>query len=101
MSYLARQKAILNCQHRIVLGIAFCAFVLACALPGQAAPLPSDWQHEQRLEVAAPGLVKLSLPTATLDAARPALEDLRLFDDAGQEVPYLVERPKPVSKVVR
>ena len=77
------------------------AIMIACALSGRAAPLPSDWQHAQQLEVAAPGLVKLSLPTATLDAARPALEDLRLYDDAGQEVPYLVERPRPAGKVVQ
>ena len=30
-----------------------------------------------------------------------ALEDLRLYDDAGNEVPYLVERPVPVVKVVQ
>lgn len=82
-------------------GVAFCVVMLAGALSPHAAPLPSDWQHVQQLEVATPGLVKLSLPAATLDAARPALEDLRLFDDAGQEIPYLVERPKPVPKVVR
>ncbi|HOC55779.1 MAG TPA: DUF3999 family protein [Verrucomicrobiota bacterium] len=88
-------------QCVVVLGMAFGALVLARAASSNAAPLPSDWQHAQQLEVAAPGLVKLSLPTATLDAARPALEDLRLYDDAGQEVPYLVERPKPAPKPVR
>ncbi len=43
----------------------------------------------------------MSLPVETLDAARPALEDLRLYDDAGNEVPYLIERPVPVVKVVQ
>ena len=41
---------------------------------GQAAPLPAEWQHEHRSEVSAPALVRLSLPLATLDAARPALQ---------------------------
>ena len=65
------------------------------------AALPSEWQHVQQFDVAAPGLVKLNLPVETLDAARPALEDLRLYDDAGNELPYLIERPTPVTKVVQ
>jgi hypothetical protein len=63
--------------------------------------LPVEWQHAQQFEVAAPGLVRISLPVATLDAARPALEDLRLGDDAGNELPYLVMRPVPAGKNVR
>jgi len=79
----------------------FCGFALACGVSVSAAGLPAEWQHEQPFNVPAPGLVKLSLPVETLDAARPALEDLRLFDDAGNEVPYLIERPVPVTKVVQ
>ena len=63
--------------------------------------MPADWQHQQSFDVSTPGLVKLSLPVETLDAARPALEDLRVYDDAGSEVPYLIEHPAPVAKVVR
>ena len=47
----------------------------------------------------APGLVKLSLPVETLDAARAGLEDLRLQDDAGSEVPYLIARPAPAARI--
>jgi hypothetical protein len=65
------------------------------------AALPSDWRHEQRFDATAPGLVKLSLPAETLNAARPALEDLRLYDDAGNELPFFIERPAPVAKVVQ
>jgi hypothetical protein len=72
-----------------------------CIAATQGAALPADWQHEQRFDVPAAGLLKLSLPTATLDAARSGLEDLRLYDDAGREVPYLVERPEPAGKVIR
>ncbi len=79
-----------------------CGLALAgLALSAGAAPLPADWQHEQRFQVPAPGLVKMSLPVETLDAARRGLEDLRLYDDAGNEVPYLIQRPVPVGKVVR
>lgn len=65
------------------------------------AALPSDWQHEQSFDIAAPGLVKFSLPVETLDAARPGLEDLRLYDDAGNEAPFFIERPTPPSKAIQ
>jgi hypothetical protein len=55
--------------------------------------LPAEWKNTQPFTVAQPGLIKLSLPAATLDAARPGLEDLRILDDAGREVPYTIERP--------
>jgi hypothetical protein len=63
-----------------------------------AAALPPAWQHEQTFSVPSPGLVKLSLPVATLDAARPGLEDLRLYDEAGNEVPYWIAHPTPVVR---
>jgi Protein of unknown function (DUF3999) len=78
-----------------------CTFVVAFSFSAQAASLPADWQHEQHFAAPVPGLLKLSLPAATLDAARPALEDLRLYDDAGREVPYLIQRPKPAGKVIQ
>ncbi len=74
---------------------------LALVFQIHAAGLPAEWRHEQPFAVPAPGLVKLSLPVATLDAARPALEDLRLYDDTGNEMPYLIERPVPEVKVVQ
>jgi hypothetical protein len=40
-------------------------------------------------------MVKISLPAETLDAARPALEDLRLLAPSGRETPYLIDRPSP------
>jgi hypothetical protein len=72
---------------------------LACSL--DAAPLPVEWRQEQPFTVTAPGLVKLSLPVETLDAARAGLEDLRVYDGAGNELPYLIERPRPAGKVVQ
>ncbi|MGA9779337.1 MAG: DUF3999 family protein [Limisphaerales bacterium] len=75
--------------------------VFAAGFSASAANLPSDWQHEQAFHVSTNGLVKINLPVETLDAARPALEDLRLYDDAGNEISYLIERPVPSPKMVQ
>jgi hypothetical protein len=77
-----------------------CVCSLLICISANAA-LPSDWQHEQSFNIAAPGLVKISLPVETLDAARPALEDLRLHDEAGNELPFLITRPVPSAKAVQ
>ena len=74
-----------------------CALLLCVS--AIAANLPSDWQHDQSFDVSTTGLVKISLPVETIDGARSALEDLRLYDAAGNEVPYVIERPTPVPKV--
>ncbi|MBM3882361.1 MAG: DUF3999 domain-containing protein [Verrucomicrobia bacterium] len=62
---------------------------------GWAAELPAAWRFSQLLAVEEPGLIRLSLPVETLGAARAGLEDLRLFDDAGNELPYALERSQP------
>lgn len=62
--------------------------------------LPSDWQTVQQLAITQPGLVKLGLPVATLDAARPGLEDLRIYNSAGREVSYLIDRPASTPAVL-
>jgi hypothetical protein len=74
---------------------------LLAGLSAAGAPLPSAWQHEQPLDVTTNGLVKITLPVETLNTARPALEDLRLYDDAGNEIPYLIERPVPRPKIIQ
>ena len=80
-----------------VLSVAF----VVCVLSFRASALPTNWQHVQTFEIAAPGLMKFSLPTDTLSAARPALEDLRLHDANGNELPFFIERPKPAGKTAR
>ncbi|HTQ50614.1 MAG TPA: DUF3999 family protein [Candidatus Acidoferrales bacterium] len=75
--------------------------VLLAGFSAAAANLPSDWQHEQTFNISTIGLAKINLPVETLDAARPALEDLRLYDDAGTEVPYVLTRPLPSPKIIR
>ena len=61
----------------------------------------SGWESRQEFSVTAPGLVKLSLPPETLDAARADLADLRVVDANGNEVPFALERPRPVAATPR
>ncbi len=72
---------------------------LLATVTGGAAVTSTEWQHRQSLNVAAPGLTKLTLPAATFDSAQPALTDLRLVDAQGQEVPYLLDRDLSVRGV--
>lgn len=58
-----------------------------------AAPFPADWKTVQTIQVDNSGTVKLSLPVETLDACRPQLPDLRLYDAGGRELPYRLDRP--------
>lgn len=48
--------------------------------------------EEADVYVADARLSRLPLPPAVIAACRPDLSDLRLFDRAGQEAPYLVDR---------
>ncbi len=83
-------------------GITFCFIALAAlAFSVNAAPLPADWQHQQEFDVSAAGLMKFSLPVETLDAARSGLSDLRVYDDASNEIPYLIEHPVAARRVIR
>jgi hypothetical protein len=63
--------------------------------------LPEAWKNVQPIEIEQAGLIKFSLPIDTIDGACPKLEDLRLHDASGQEVPYLLERPVQGTKVVK
>ena len=56
---------------------------------------PNEWRNTQALEVPAQGLVRINVPVATLDVAQPGLEDLRIIDSTGNQVPYLIERVLP------
>jgi Protein of unknown function (DUF3999) len=78
-----------------------CGCLLWAGFSVAATNLPSDWQHEQTFNVATTGLIKINLPTETLNGARPALEDLRLYDDAGTEIPYVLARPVPGPKSIQ
>jgi hypothetical protein len=82
-------------------------FLLGCAFliePGRllhALELPAEWKNVQTLQLPRDGLVKISVPLETLSAARPGLEDLRLYDDAGREIPFLMEQSAPSPAIRR
>jgi len=59
---------------------------------------PNEWRNTQTVEVPAKALVRVSVPATTLDAAQPGLEDLRIVDSTGNQVPYLIERLLPDSE---
>ena len=56
---------------------------------------PTEWKNRQPLAIERPGLVKIALPPETLGLARSGLEDLRLLDSAGREVPFVFTLPAP------
>jgi hypothetical protein len=61
---------------------------------------PNEWRNTQTLEVPARGLVRVNVPAATLDAAQSGLEDLRIVDSTGKQVPYLIERLLPDAESI-
>ena len=71
------------------MGFGVCLLCLAT----HSAELPAAWKFSQPLALTQPGLVRFSVPLETLDAARPGLEDLRLHDATGTEVPFDLDRP--------
>jgi hypothetical protein len=82
----------------------FCVIVaLTIVIAAQACLAfdPNEWRNTQALDVPARGLVRVNVPAATLDAAQPGLEDLRIIDSTGNQVPYLIERllPDPESTI--
>src|SRR5215468_9624897 len=86
---------------RLHLPHSFCFLVaLTIVVDAQTSPAfdPNEWRNTQALEVPARGLVRVNIPTATLDAAQPGLEDLRIIDSTGNQVPYLIERLLPDSE---
>jgi len=79
----------------ITITITIAIGIAVAPLPSRAAlPVPPGWEYAQELSIPAPGLVELALPPAALDQALGGLEDVRIIDGAGREVPYLF-REKP------
>jgi hypothetical protein len=73
------------------------ASLVLIAAAASGAITPTEWQHRQGLNVAAPGLVQVDLTAASFDAAGPQQEDLRVIDPAGREVAYLLDQPPAVA----
>ena len=61
----------------------------------RAQDLTRLFPEEADIFTTAPGLVRLPLPPAVLAATTPDLADVRIFDRAGREVPYLIDPGVP------
>ena len=79
-------------SKRLTAGFLVAAFLFAGSL---GALTPNEWRFNQTIDVPANGLIRVNLPAETLDTARPDLEDVRILDSVGREVPYLIDRPMP------
>jgi len=79
-------------SHRISKTCLPTAVVLLLTILNGLGAERSEWKNIQQLDIAQPGLIKLSLPVDSLHALRPGLEDLRIVNAEGQEVPFLIER---------
>jgi hypothetical protein len=66
-------------------------------LPVAAAPSSSPPAYERSVEVDAPGRVTVRLDRDVYEAARADLGDLRLSDERGRDVPYLIDRSEPLG----
>lgn len=67
------------------------SFVVGANL--SAALTPTEWQHRQPFEVAAPGLVRVSPTAASFDSAGAQQEDFRIVDPAGNEAAFFADTP--------
>ncbi len=76
-------------------GVAVAVLAFFAALGSARALEATEWKNRQPLVVERAGLLKIALPPETLGLARPGLEDLRLIDPAGREVPFVFTRPAP------
>lgn len=79
--------------RRVALVAALTVSLLAA--PAAAQQLARLFPEEADVYVSDPGVVRLPLPPEVVAATSPDLADLRLFDRAGREVPYLVDPGVP------
>lgn len=75
--------------------LALCVHATTAAAQDLARLFP----EEAEVTAPGPGLVRLPLPAAVLQASAPDLSDVRLFDRTGNEVPYLVDPGLPAGTV--
>ena len=65
------------------------------ALAVAAAPSPMPPAFERPIDVAAPGRLFVRLDRDVYEAARADLGDLRVSDERGRDVPYVIDRAEP------
>ena len=66
----------------------------AKALATDPVNLRSLFSKEADVFTDGPGLVRLDLPPGVIAECLPSLADVRLFDSAGNEVPFLLDSPR-------
>jgi hypothetical protein len=71
--------------------LAICSGLPLTLLRGQAPELKTLFTQQAPVFVTSDRLSRLELPTAVLEACRPDLSDLRVFDLGGNEIPFLVD----------
>lgn len=83
-------------RRRIALNAAVATIVLlATTLAARAQDLVRLFPEEADVFTDGAGLSRLPLPAAVVVASAPDLSDVRLFDNAGREVPYAVDPGVP------
>ena len=82
-------------KKTVIMGLGVSAVLAA------AAGARTEWQWHAPVEVAQAGMVRLELPPAVLDTARPDLGDIRVLGPDGVETPYLIERPVQSAGAIR
>ena len=87
-------------SHRLHNFCAIVALTIFVAAQTCLAFDPNEWRNTQALDIPAAGLVRVNLPATTLDAAQSGLEDLRIVDSKGDQVPYLIERLLPDAELM-
>src|SRR3954469_18924523 len=82
-------KNLLRKNRNRVASLAFGYAVLAAYVHALE---PTEWKNRQALKVETAGIVSVAIPNETLDAARLDLGDLRIIDQAGHEMAFLLRR---------
>jgi hypothetical protein len=85
-------------------GVALLA-ALTFALVAPPPALSEQWVHFQAWRpidtspAAQPGLVRFALPVAMYGSTQPDLGDIRVIDDTGREVPFVIDsaQPRPIE----
>ena len=77
--------------------------LVSAVAPARAEFNVEDWEFLAPISIdlaATPsaGMVEMSLSPEVMDQARPSLADVRIIDEAGAEVPYVLELARAVAK---
>ncbi len=72
----------------------FSWLILAGLVVAQAAPARTGWSWYSEFAVAQTGTVRVQIGPEIVDRSLPGLEDLRLVDGHGHEIPFAVEMPR-------